>query len=188
MGTLIELYKTDLAKGREYLYNNMEVFISWSEFFLLEKNFMDIKHSLLFVLDEALIKSVHEYGERQIYNYIRKRVRWFLINSKFWAMEWWVLTPENMESVAENWREEFDHDKTIANEMMSNVIKEYVLQLPEEQKQVVLLRLFTEPPRSNKDIAHMLGKKESHISRTYKKTIGKIQKVLAHLQSDEVIY
>lgn len=188
MGTLIHLYKTDLQQGREYLYNNMEVFIAGSEFFLLEKNFMDIKHSLLFVLDESLIKSVETYWERQIYNYIRKRVRWFLINAKFWALEWGILTPENMESIAENWREDFEYDDTIANNMMSDLIKEYVIQLPEEQKQVVLLRLFTDPPRSNKDIATLLWKKESHISRTYKKTISKIKKVLAHLQTDEVIY
>lgn len=87
-----------------------------------------------------------------------------------------------------NWKQWFDYDDTIANEMMSNTIKEYVLQLPEEQKQVMLLRLFSEPARSNKDIAALLWKKESHISRTYKKTISKIKKVLAHLQEDEGVY
>lgn len=178
MATLIDLYKNDLSKWREYLYNNLEVFISGTEFYVWKQYYMDIKHDLFIILDDSIKKSVDVYWERQIYNYIRKRVRWHLINCKFWLSEFESATVESWES--------YDSSEKIWIDIMVEKVKEYVLQLPIEQKTVMLMRMFTEPAYTNKEIAEYLNKKESHISRTYKKVMVKIQKVLAHLQHEDI--
>jgi len=179
MWKLLDLYKTDLDKWREYLYRHMSIFSWWKDLLNIWYASKDIYNDIFLVIDRCILNSIEEYEEKQIYKYIKTRVRWELINRRNKSMTevWLHLMP----SEVEDW--EFMIN-SVDNSYMYKIVSEEIMNLDEPYKTIMILKHLVRPQKSFKQIWLTLQCSEQQAMSNYNQAIKFIQDKL----KDENIY
>lgn len=173
MGKLLDLYKNDIDKWREYLYDNLSVFSWWRSVLNIWYAAKDIYNDIFLVIDWVIIKSLDKFDEKQIYKYIKTRVRWELINRKNKSSDevWNHLIPNEIEN-KKDWLD------ILNNEYLYNIISNIIIKLEEPYKTIMLLYHMCKPKRTFKQIWLTLWCSEQQVSSDYNKAVKFIQNIL----------
>lgn len=183
--TLYWLYKSwDLDNWRILLFDNMNRFITDSRINIWEDSrdkYDDIHNDLFLKIDEWLLKSVEEWFEnKQAFNYIKKRARWFMLNSQdvnrdkekyvkcFTELEWTERDIYNIE----------DYTQLINLDMFWNSewLLDAILSLSDKHKSIMLLKYMSWENYKIWDIA-------KHIWRNQYETICEHEQALINIKN-----
>jgi len=182
MWVLIDLYKNNLDKWREYLYDNMSVFWNVKNIINMTPYYAkDIYNDIFLILDRVIQESIVKwFDEKQIYTYIKTRVRWEIYNRA--KKHWWEVWSEYWAD-----EEEVLHDdyKEVNNSFSKEIIEWFVYTMEEPYKTVVLLTHFFTPPKTFKQIWNLLRCKEQKVHFYHKEAMDLIRAELWKLQLDE---
>lgn len=143
----------------------------------------DIYNDIYLVLDRVIQESIEKwYGEKQIYTYIKTRVRGEIYNRA--KKHWWEVDSEYW---AESYDEYLPKDDYIEinNSFSMEIIEQIVYEMEEPYKTVVLLTYFFTPPKTFKQIWNLLRCKEQKVHFYHKEAMDLIKKELWKLQLDE---
>lgn len=184
MWLLIDLYKNNLDKWREYLYDNMSVFGNVRNIINITPYYAkDIYNDIYLILDRVIQESIEKwFDERQIYTYIKTRVRWEIYNRS--KKHGWEID-------FEYWADHFEETaliedfKEVDNSFIREKFEDIVYQLEEPYKTVILLTYFFTPPKTFKQIWSLLRCKEQKVHFYHKEAINLIKIELWKLQLDE---
>ena len=190
MWKLLDLYKNDLNAWREYLYKNMSVFSNIKNNIAIWKNAEDIYQDTFYVIDRYIQKSIKDcYDEKQIYKYIKLRVRWELINRiKKYAEE------NNQKQIPVQDSGEFisywDPLEDLNTEYLMEKVSDHVFELEEPYKSIIILHHFVDPRKTFKQIWITLWR-TLWIPTDYNTVVADYNRAIKILQSklkDENIY
>lgn len=191
MWKLLDFYKNDIDKWREYLYDNMSVFSNIRQTSALWPNAKDIYNDTYMVIDNIIQDSIVKwYDERQIYKYIKIRVRGELINRvKKYADEFnqkQLPTDDNSEEFVSSW----DPLEDLNMEYLMENVSDHVFDLEEPYKSIIILHHFVSPRKTFKQIWITLWK-TLWIPTDYNAIVADYNRAIKILQSklkDENIY
>ena len=174
MWELISLYREDPAKAAEYLYENTALFISQTRIRNLEKRFgaEDLYNDCFLKLYERLQKSLDsdkDYHEKQVYRYLRQRLRWYMINRTREPITLYesVLNPEQISEWKKGKEEHLkdryglDWPDLVQNQYIKDLFYLFVWWLEWEERMVMSMRYMW--GESLKNIASHLWKSEKEV-------------------------
>lgn len=183
--TLYWLYKSwGLDNWRILLFYNMNRFITDSRINIWDDSrdkYDDIHNDLFLKIDERLLKSVEEWFEnKQAFSYIRKRARWFMLNSQdvsrdkekyvkcFTELEWTEYDVYNIE----------DYTQLIKLDMFWNSewLLDAILSLSDKHRSIMLLKYMSWENYKINDIA-------KHIWRSQYETLCEHEQALVNIKN-----
>ncbi len=175
---LIDLYKEDLPNGRIYLYENLNVFLMYTWIRLYDyahRKMEDVIHDAYMFIDAHIIKSIDKwFVYSQIYQYIKLRLFWFLMNLELKKEHMWYIDDGLLDIGI--WYD-FDAD-VVENSYKMNIIKESIQELDEVDRQIILLKYFWDGIIKPKDIAKAYWIQTSTIWMRHKAAIESMQEII----------
>lgn len=142
------------------LYANINVFLKHSWFNIIEW-YDDIVWDVVLEIDKWIQESIEKwYKEWQVYSFIKFKLRWYLMNK------------HNRKDTMTYFKSYSDDFVEGIEEQMKDteieIIKEFVIEMDEPERTVILLKHFSEQPFTLNKIAKYIWKSVSDTSNIYK--------------------
>ncbi len=184
MWKLLALYKENLDLGREYLYQHMSVFSNVKHTLAIWPHAKDIYNDIFMVIDGVIQKSIDVFDEKQIYKYIKTRIRWELTNrtKKYWD----EINQKQIPTEDSHWEFVWKSNPLddINDEYLMSIVSDEVFDLEEPFKTIIILHHLVRPKKTFKQIWIALWTNEQAISADYNRAI----KILQSKLKDEDLY
>lgn len=127
---LIELYLNDISLWREYLYNNIWVFIDKQKLNLTMEDYNENKWEIMLFLDDKISKQLSEKADytqkrcNQIVRYLKISLWWYMFNKKI-RVEHYISTDDLKEEKWQDWPfVERDTDLFLSNVIYNSCLSE----------------------------------------------------------------
>ena len=161
------------------LYANINVFLKHSWFNIVEW-YDDIVWDIFLKMDKRMQDSVWKwYKEWQVYNYIRRRVQWFLKNR---------FNRRDSMTYFKSYSDDFvDWIKCDLDDNEYEIIKDFVMEMEDPERSVILLKHFSESQFSLDKIAKHISRSIWDTSKIYKNWLSVIKWFLNNTPIDENI-
>lgn len=168
---IYDFYKSgDFDNARTMLYNHMDRFMKdWSININVDLWYWydDIKNDMFLKIEERILKSIEEwFADRQAYNYVKWRWRWFLLN----ALDTNRNKENNILAISHYywWSDEnelWDSSQDINMSMFDDAscINDAILSLSDKHKSIILLKYMSDDNIWIKDIAKYLWKTQYEV-------------------------
>lgn len=150
----------ELERWRIMLYDNINVFLKHSWFNIVE-GYEDIVWDVVLEIDKRIQESIEKwYKEWQVYSFIKFKLRWYLMNkyNRKDSMTYFKSYSDDfiewIEWNLEGWEIE--------------LIKEFVMEMEDPERVVILLKHFSESSFSLDKIAKHIERSISDTSKIYK--------------------
>ena len=168
---LCDLYEHELDKWREYLYDNMQVFMRYSWFNITEW-MDDLIWECYIVIDKRLIESIEKwFAWWQIFNFVKFRLKWFLINRE---------NRKDKMTFFESYAEDFV-EWILWEEIESltiDYVKSNVMDMEEPKRTILVMKLLSDKTYTLDKISKIIWLTVNETTKLYKEWLRKLRYIL----------